>query len=352
VLLPALLSGGIPYFGVLGDRNLGDELLTSLAESAVAPSRLLPVGSSGLVERAALRIVRERSTLLVGGGTLLLSSSLKTLLTVLSPTTVCTFGTGVLDNRYWGCLTSREREEWRRLLDGVSALGVRGPRSREILQELGVDHAEIVGDPAFLMCRESLDPPSEQTLIGVNFGTSLGQVWGHDEARAERELAAEIRRVRAAGWDVRFFAVWPRDLESIRRVAALSGIYSPEIVRSHQDPKKFMRSVSECRALLAMKLHAAVLGICSGVSTVAIEYRPKTSDLMRSIGADGDTVRFDRLAQSDLAEWIVAIATSPQDVRQRQFVGAKRMAERFRAYQAQLVDVLERGRTPLIEGVG
>jgi hypothetical protein len=352
VALPALLSESVPYFGVVGDRNLGDELLTSLAESAVAPRRLLPIGRSGLVERAALQVVRERSPLLVGGGTLLLSPPLKKLLTGLSPSTTCTFGTGVLDDVYWGRLTSREREEWRLLLHGANALGVRGPRSLEILQELGVDHAEIVGDPGFLLCREGLDAPSERQLIGINFGTSLGEVWGRDETQAERDLAAEVRTIRAAGWDVRFFAVWPRDLDSIRRVAALSGVSSPDVVRSYRSPKMFMRLVGECRALLAMKLHAAVLGICAGVPTLAIEYRPKTSDLMRSIGAETDMVRFDSLAHSDLAERIVAMATLPRDVAERQLQGARSMRAAFRTYQRRVVALLERSHQPRGDLVG
>jgi hypothetical protein len=352
VLLPALLSKNVPYFGVLGDRNLGDELLTSLAKSAVAPRRLLPVGRAGLVERAALQVVRDRSPLLVGGGTLLLSPPLKKLLISLSPRTTCTFGTGVLDNVYWGKLTSREREEWRLLLHRASALGVRGPRSLEILQELGIDHAEVVGDPGFLLCRERLDMPSERRLIGINFGTSLGQVWGRDEAQAERDLAAEVRQIRAAGWDVRFFAVWPRDLDSIRRVASLSGVNAPDVVRSYRDPRMFMRSVSECRALLAMKLHAAVLGICAGVPTLAIEYRPKTSDLMRSIGAETDTVRFDSLADSDVAERIVAMATLPHEVADRQLQGARTMGAAFRAYQQRIVTFLARNHDSLGEPAG
>lgn len=332
-----------PYFGVVGDRNLGDEALYGIAESSFPTLELTPIRSTRLLQRSLLRkCVNLKRCLLIGGGTLLLSEPLRTALEPLvkAGMATATFGTGAMDPVYWGKLNEDQKQAWVACLSTSVGLGVRGPRTKALLNDLGIASASIVGDPAVVLTRPSYRGPSGEKVLGVNFGTSHREVWGGDEVRPRRELACALRELQRRGWEVRLFCVWPMDIKAITALADEAGINKKMIVKEYVSAKRMMEEISQCRIFIGMKLHAIALAVCSSVASMALEYRPKIRDYMESINAGDDVMRFDAVHSETLIETIIKMGDDVESISHRQWRASRQLAVQFRQYVLTLRGVL------------
>lgn len=327
------------YYGCLSQSNLGDEAVLDQARRCLPHLRLTATGTTSYLEKNVIRtyLARHCATI-VGGGTLLLGN--ESLLTAMeksleSGSPVATFGTGVIDPCYWNYPEPGLAARWRNALNACQMVGVRGPISKQILDDLGVQGVCCVGDPAVLLQHDRC-PLSDEKILGVNFGTSSGNVWGGDEGRPAAELVSALAHLRRAGWRIRFFCVWPRDLPVIRRIAQELGPPQTDIVEEYHDAARFTVEASACRLFVGMKLHAVILAICAGVPTLALEYRPKLRDFMASISAESEIVRFDVVYAHTLTRAISDIADRADDVALRQWEATRGLCNTFRAYSNSL----------------
>ncbi len=332
-------ANALPYVGAVGLTNLGDEALLELARCAFTEHRLVAAKQSPFLQRLVLdRCARAAHGLLVGGGTSLLSDSLLLTLERTAPyaTPFVTFGTGVLDPEFHGALDAEKQQRWRAAFAHAAAVGVRGPRSKQILDDLGVPDVRIVGDAATLCVRQSPREPASERVLGVNVGTAWGRVWGGDEQLPLATLAMVLRRFTQDGWHVRFFCVWPYDMPVVRSVAAAAQLDKPDIVEEYFSCERFMREVGTCRLFVGMKLHAIMLAVCARVPAMALEYRPKVRDFMLSIDAPSECIRFDRYDADMLTEAVRSLATAHEAVASRQGDATRKLARTFAAYVTEL----------------
>lgn len=186
------------------------------------------------------------------------------------------------------------------LLQRCRFIGVRGHTSAELLAESGMDQVEVVGDPVLAFASGDINPSPIPNTIGLNIGTSDGRIWGNEE-RVCDEAASLARIAKKAGWSVKWFVVWPKDLEITLR-AALSSDTAGEIHIICDDRKDFMERVRPLSAFVGMKLHATVLATCALTPSIMLEYRPKCRDYMRSIGQETLTFRTDTFRAEEIWE--------------------------------------------------
>jgi hypothetical protein len=296
--------------GFLGQRNLGDEAFVTAYRELFSPASLSRFDWGPAVQ-AAIRVLRPYAAALYCGGTLINAGiggcrAYAQCASYVSHRIV--FGAGVRDPRFWTPLGHVDiRREWSRALDGSTYIGVRGPRSAELLAEVGVD-AEVIGDPAlafFQPCASRSDRADRPFRLGLNVGTSHGNVWG-EEPRIELEFAHLARLARHVGWEVRWYVVWPEDLEVARRAAYVSGT-DTYIVEEYGDAHAYMDAISQVDLFVGMKLHAVILAICRCVPCFMVEYRPKCRDFMLSINQGEACVRSDVFSGHEtfdlLQEW-------------------------------------------------
>jgi len=153
-------------------------------------------------------------------------------------------------------------------------------------------------------------------------------------------LSDALRRLKQGGWTIRFFCVWPNDLPVVRELAARTGISNPDIIVEYRDAARYIREVGYCRVFIGMKLHAAILAVCAGVATMALEYQPKHADYMSSINSESELVRIDRIEGESLANAITDTAESAREVSERQWESSRHLASTFRSYLSQLEDLM------------
>lgn len=282
--------------GCVGGHNLGDEVLPHAMGALFSPFSLVPFRG----ERSIAWINRISHSVqggVLGGGTLINSGrhhlECMDKSTRLLPN-VFVFGSGIRDPDFWRQYDNWEdnRRDWADVLKRCEFVGVRGPISAGLLEDVGVS-AEIVGDPAlaFFDGTRALDYQDSELCLGLNVGQSLGNVWGSED-HIIRQYVILARKARECGWRVTWFVVCPEDLEATKRVAEESST-SQDIFLEYCSAERYMEKARKMTLFAGMKLHATVLAICAGVPSLMIEYRPKCRDFMQSVNLEEATIRSD-----------------------------------------------------------
>ncbi len=329
-LLAALRGGkrGVGYIGLVPDvgiHNLGDAIMLSVFEREMAPARLYPSMLYRSIEHRVWRAACRRtfSACILGGGTLLFWRHFYDYLSeALDAGVPCyVLGTGVNSPEFWreydpAFLFSPERSV--EALRACRFVGVRGPLSQRILQEAGLEGAEVVGDPALLLAGDGPPPaPAEERVLGVNIGTSWDNVWGGDEERPMAEVAAAANALATEGWSVRFYCVWPEDRPAVEKVRARVSAGNVSVAEHYLSAEDFMADVGRCSAFVGMKLHATALALCAGVPSLMIDYRPKCLDFMASLGLEDLTIRLDEIEATPLARMLSSLPERRVEIHER-----------------------------------
>jgi hypothetical protein len=283
--------------GWLGHKNLGDEALFLACQALFSQYSFFHYRKESRALKMLHRVFRSATAAVLAGGTLINRGG-RNLTLLRDCLDICgsgvVFGSGVADPAFWTGRAGWQNtlKDWKPVLERCQYVGVRGPRSQEILADIGIQ-AEIIGDPVIVLADEALTSEENQgePSVGFNVGHSLGNLWGQEEIIA-REFSRLAQLARKAGWKVRWYVVWPDDRE-ITLQAARDSHTEAEVHEVYEDPNVFMDLVRSSTAFVGMKLHAVVLATCAYVPSVMVEYRPKCRDYMRSIEQEAYTVRTD-----------------------------------------------------------
>jgi hypothetical protein len=280
----ALLDRRIPLAyvgGWLGKRNLGDSALLVAYQTLFPAFNFVHFDGGRVARRMAGYFPRLRSGMLAGGtiiGQMPEWLEIARAFLEIHPELIV-FGSGVEEASFWRGETTVD--DWKPVLERCRFVGVRGPRSAELLGNLGLKSVEVVGDPVLSFALKDINTTPILDSVGLNIGTSDGKVWG-SEVRIRDEMIALASTARESGWRVEWYVVWPKDLEITTHAAEASGT-SQHIHVICQDHELFMRQVRRLSVFVGMKLHATVLATCALTPSVMLEYRPKCRDYMQSV---------------------------------------------------------------------
>ena len=300
----------LAYVGWNGRGNTGDDAIYDAVSEAVAPVATVdpfPVFTRDLAR--AWRGWRD-AHLLLGGGTLVGRSVWRQTLRYKASPLVkqqpwFMLGAGVEDPSFQGRHSysggGRELRRWPSLLGRFHRVTVRGPRSQELLADVGVA-SEVVGDPALLL-EGAGGSPAAAGVVGVTLGYG-SDLWGHDHERVEAAVLGCVRRLRYRGWRVRLIAMNRDDAEFHGRLA--SGVP----VETAATPEAYVRAAGECDVMVAERLHAMVLSAAAGTPFVGLEYQPKCADFARSVGWEPWMVRTDRVVEATLCEQVESVGAA------------------------------------------
>jgi len=309
------VTATIAYVGWNGRGNTGDDAIFQALAQGLAPAAVetFPVYAAELARSLTGRSVARfrRSHLLLGGGTLVGRSVWRNNLKLKAFPLVrrrprFMIGAGVEDPSFQGRHSfsdaGQELQRWTAILDRFDRVTVRGPRSQELLAEVGVA-ADIVGDPALL-----LSPPAPARPAGKVVGVTLGfgdDLWGHDHRRVETAVVACLRELIAQGWRVRLLCMNDEDRQGHASVARGLSAHADDVsVEVADTPAAYLQGASECAVVVAERLHAMVLAAAAGTPFVALEYQPKCRDFTASVDWDQWSVRTDSLTAGALCQLV------------------------------------------------
>ncbi len=309
------------YVGWTGQRNLGDDAIADalirrlgVVEQTHAPYQLADLAkrvAGGALAGSGLR------ALLLGGGTAIGRRNWRMVLTANGALLARAkpwfmIGAGVEDPAFQGrnsFSANGELARWRGVCANFDAVTVRGPRSVELLTDVGIP-TRMVGDPALLHEPGEDVPGPEEKLLGINLGFG-DDLWGHDHERVVDALAGLVKSLAGEGWRVRAIVVNPKDEPAIRSCLTRAGIAEDraELVTA-ATTSSFFAAVASCTLLVAERLHALVLAAAAGVPVVGLEYQPKCADFLASVGAVDRAVRTDRVTAEVLHEHVVDLVAN------------------------------------------
>ena len=316
----------VRYLGWVGHRNLGDE---AVREAVVDLLSVEPAagGLDGSLEVVAadwpswgLARALDRPTAyagtIVGGGTVIGGRYLPFVEeTIATDHPVAVLGSGVIDPAFPWSYRGRgpTLRDWCEVLPRCAYVGVRGPRSQQLLAEVGVA-SEVFGDPGCRFVQPDGHWTPEPGLIGVNVGQAASRTWGSELAMLAT-LSSFVRRLAASGHRVEYYVVSPGDLVTTRQVQRESGTEGAPVFIEFTDATRYLERVRRCEAFVALKLHAGVLAACAGVPMALVGYQPKGIDFMESIGAAELCARSDRLTVGWLEARLAHLRASGPEVR-------------------------------------
>jgi hypothetical protein len=281
----------IGYLGFARQGNAGDDAILLGHTRSLAPARLamLPLAW----ERETLSLLgnlRGRALfhgVLVGGGTLVGRPEWRRRLGLAlagQSGPLALTGVGVEDPEFSGRRSYTDPDElrrWSEILEGAAHVTVRGPRSAELLRDVGIQ-APVASDPALLLAYDRA--PVERTqpkLLGVNLADPEDEYRGSG-SRVWDACYSALRTVLSSGWRVRLLPFDRKDLVVAEAMCrALDG--RAEVVRSFARVDVLIDSIAECDVLVGQRLHSTVLAAAAAVPALAIDYRPKCRDFQLSI---------------------------------------------------------------------
>jgi hypothetical protein len=304
------VSKTVTYLGFAGHGNLGDDAIREVYAERMPDRELwnMPVRKVDIA-KGLLRgdIFRHRGApVLLGGGTVLGRTiwrhHIGRTMRWMKPRTAVLLGAGVEDPEFRGDASYTSWEElalWPEIIDGFATVSVRGPRSREILAQVGVD-AELVGDPALLLGKQELTGAVNEdgpVLVNLTHGEDQwgGKAldWSSPVVECLRELIRTGRRIEFVSMEIDDVAI------NDRAAAALGGGF---VHHRPSDTDALLSLLYTARLVVGTRLHMCVLGVAAGVPTISLEYRPKCRDFMASVAADEYCLRVDQLDANVLGD--------------------------------------------------
>lgn len=330
----------VGYLGWHGLGNLGDDAIYDVVRMQAPEAAFVDLPRfpneyvSGLLtgRHRGLR----RGVQVMGGGTLVGTGYFRKLVQRGAGLTrnngTYAIGVGVEDPVFERRRNRSRQDElrlWAPILADFRTVSVRGPRSAELLADVGVDVA-VSGDPALL-----LPPPvvaAEDGLIGLNLGFGDDDLWGHDPATVAQVTSKAMRQLASQGFRIVGILMNPADRRWTE--SALHGI-AADIV-APDDAAGAARELARCSVAVVSRLHAGILAAVSATPVVSLEYLPKCRDFAASIDDERSLLRTDTLTSTAVVERVGSTLADAAQLRTKTRAAVDRLRDRLRAQYAQL----------------
>jgi polysaccharide pyruvyl transferase WcaK-like protein len=308
----------VAYLGWHGKGNLGDDVIYDAVRSQLAGATFLdlPRLPHEMIRAAATGLNRSlrRSAQVVGGGTLIGRRHWRLLasrgLALTRNQGSYAIGVGVEDPAFIGRNSGSGKDElkrWAPILSEFRTVSVRGPRSAELLSDLGLD-VEVSGDPALLLPRPDVVP--EDGLIGVNIGFG-DDLWGHNPMMVAEEMSGAVRQLSSQGY--RFVGILMNPADRHWTELALNGIVADIVLPV--DAAAATRELARCSVAVVSRLHAGILAALSDTPVISLEYQPKCRDFALSIDDERSLIRTDELSSAAVVDRVDGALTDAQNIR-------------------------------------
>ncbi len=285
------LANGKPrlgYIGALGDANLGDEAMFAAAKLLYPNHELVTLLSTWREAELATKGLSGPAFfdgVILGGGTMVSPYWLPAI--VHAQEQGCrtwTLGSGIGSSGF-GDEAAVTLNGWSECLKQMSGVGLRGPRSLDAARQLGVGHAELIGDLAAVLTPDVPQTPNARRKVVVNIAASPDDTRTPADIPALTAVANYLRLADQFGDEVIGVAMHRTDGGPTRRVLDAAGLEHVS-VQLPTDFTTFAKWVNGAHFTISVRLHAAILAANLGIPSVSLGYRDKNLDFMQSIEHD------------------------------------------------------------------
>ena len=320
-------------------------LFRMLADECRSGRRLRTLGT-----RVASHVLGsgEREVAMLGGGTLINGECLEPYVAMRKRTSslVPVFGSGVQNPAFWSGVPGwvDSRRLWAAELNDLPVVGVRGPLSKGLLDEVGVRNVIVSGDPAVLfhsaLAEQATNDKQRPLRIAINCGTT--RYCSGNLQKVHDEMASVASRLVRSGAFVELLPVWPEDMHSCYEVAKRAELNRSAIQPTLSSASAYLSKVRSFDLLIALKLHAAILAAAANVPFVLFEYQPKCLDFCRSIEWEEFSIPTSRFEAGELLDLMGGMLPVLPKLQSRLCAKMCALVRRFEEYCLQIETILLR----------
>jgi hypothetical protein len=337
--------------------NLGDRMLDGAIRRLLARIQLIDYAPSRLL--STVSAINPRSRLFrftcLGGGTLIFGDIDRgwgaALEHAMARTeTAFSIGTGVIDPTFREDLHRRFNlrplpadtvSRWVECLRRFELVSVRGNDSARLLQERGVTHVEVTGDPALVYAHERPVPKARSRRVGINVA-NRSYFFDNANERVIGHFAGLIRQLAATGWTVTLYPMGPEDSQVTREVCEQAGVPDVE-VRSWRAPlAAIIDHIGSQDVFVGVRLHSVVSAICSYTPAIMVGYQPKNLEMMETLGLPDHCTRIDQFDQRLMVDLIEQLQQTAESVQERQFAACCTFKQRLFAFRDRIYELAAR----------
>ena len=298
------------YLGYVGYDNFGDDIMFSTIAQQLCPAiswriaDLRPFPVSLFVSDSESAYLNGFA---LGGGTLIyraayLDAAEKA---VADGKPLIIAGSGAADTDYWKAVVPGYDSvslvrRWNRVLHAARHIGVRGPRSRQMISASGGPDTYVVGDPALYVSRNTPFRRPRSGVIGVNLG-SHDQPWG-DQQSIVAAVGKAVRHLSRQGYKIQFIAMSAIDAQNARTLATHLDGCPMSVLTARNDDLPTLAAIRDCDLVIGQRLHSIVLACAFGVPSISLSYQPKALDFLESVDLTRLSMRTDSLEVGQLIE--------------------------------------------------
>lgn len=322
----------VAYLGWHGRGNLGDDAIYDAVRLQLAGATFLdlPRFPYEIIFATATGLNRSlrRSTQVLGGGTLVGRRDWRRWATrglaLTRGNGSFAIGVGVEDPVFVGRRSGSHKEElkrWAPILSEFHTVSVRGPRSAELLADIGLN-VEVSGDPALLLPRPQV--ALEDGLIGVNLGFG-DDLWGHDPQAVVDEVACALRQLSSQGYPL--VGILMNSTDRRWTELALNGIAADVVAPA--DARAAASEFARCSVAIVSRLHAGILASLSGTPVISLEYQPKCRDFALSIDDERSLIRTDELTSGAVVDGVQSAFAESSAIRTKTLAAVGRLRQRL-----------------------
>jgi len=177
--------------------------------------------------------------------------------------------------------TDDAAEITKRVFVDAAYVSVRDQGSAGLLRQIGVSRkTDVVADPGWLIPFSGAVDLSQRypALAGRRVLAAVPRQWPFAEGWRQ-SLADALAQVGPAGWGILWLpfqaARHGDDLGLIKELAGQLDPSLPQVIASPVNPHEAATIIASANGLVAMRLHALIMGLKSGIPTLAIEYDEK-----------------------------------------------------------------------------
>lgn len=265
------------YYGFLGDRNFGDELVYEAAKQLFAPNLLFPLKKRMPILHHLFFIFFKHKIagLVIGGGTLIgknFNFFDKFFNSLASGKPIFLHGTGVREGQIY-------HKEWGGIFNKEVYGGIRGPLSMEKLNALNIG-SRIVGDAAFTLVNNEqfLKKRKKSNKVLINFGSHRTF---DGETNSRTEVKKFIEYLLNKGFQVQYLPFHGIDVQlGLNLKKNFPQIILLEIPVNYLTTLKIFEN---SRFAVGERLHFNIMASLAGCPFLSVNYGDKHEDFLTSL---------------------------------------------------------------------
>lgn len=173
-----------------------------------------------------------------------------------------------------------------KILNGVQGITVRDPESRRVLQDCGVQKKIFVTpDPVLGIDRQKINPQVGRRLLeraGWRGEHPLiicaPRPW-KDEDRVP-VYAEALDQLAEEGYDILLLSMYPQEERALCQAIANQMTHRAYVFREEVDTESLVSLFAQAEMVIAMRLHALIMGAVGQDKLLAISYDPKVKAFM------------------------------------------------------------------------